>query len=461
MARPRLFGVTAMLAVFCSVPCPGSAQTLSTVSTAGKDGPAILDDGQRREKPSDETVEACWSTWLTKEGLTEGKNLRGGDFVLVGKAMETVKGSIKPAQWLAARDAAFGAAEIQVRQVMTGSVATTIQGEGELTSKYFGGDAAPDDLQKVSRTLSIADKFDVLTDAALDAEIRKFKPGWNGNGVDAAQKRSELLKALGEFRNHVAAHSELYVSGAFTPVQCEGPNQDGDYSVLVGMIWSPKLAKVAQTIWNPDSSPVPATPKATLQDQFSAFTAENPNWLAYTLGARVFTDEKGERVVVGFGAAPQTSLLSMDASRASLGALAAIQRFVGEKVEAQAEDNAGANKFELADGSVHNTDSGSFQQRVQLRSKEMKIQGATQMLSWRGINPWSGAKMQVVALAWSARWAADARQTGAALGDVERRMQHQGAMPSTVIPAEPSTAGAASGAAMPVKSGAQSSTTDF
>ncbi len=64
---------------------------------------------------------------------------------------------------------------------------------------------------------------------------------------------------------------------------------------------------------------------------------QQPRLLAYTMGARVFTDENGERVVIGFGVAPQTSLMPADRSRASLAAMAAIQRFVSERLLANAK----------------------------------------------------------------------------------------------------------------------------
>ncbi len=241
MVRAQSLGTKIAFIGLCLLPCSGRAETSAPSLVVGKDGPAILDEGQRQDKATEQTVEACWSAWLTKEGLTEGKNDRGVDSVLVQKGMEFVAAEPMTAQWLAARNVAFQRAEIQARQAMSGPVATLIRSDRSITDRNFGGDSAPAELQKVAKSMSIADKVDVLTDAALDAEIKKFKPGWNGVDVDVAQKRELLAKTIGIFRENIAASSALYVSGAFTPVQCEGLNQDGKYTVLVGMIWSPKL----------------------------------------------------------------------------------------------------------------------------------------------------------------------------------------------------------------------------
>ncbi len=125
----------------------------------------------------------------------------------------------------------------------------------------------------------------------------------------------------------------MFASGAFTVVQCEGPSREdgGKYHVLAGLIWTPKLAGRGDDLES-DPHDTARDAAGACRQQFEAIKAENPDWLAYTMGTRVFTDENGERVIVGFGVAPQTSLMPADRSRANLAAMAAIQRFVSERL---------------------------------------------------------------------------------------------------------------------------------
>lgn len=439
------------------------AQVTIPSQEAPEDGLAILDSSRPpvSHDAEKQTVEACWEAWKAREGLKEGRNERNGDLVLLQKGEEAVAVDGKAPQWLAARDAAFQRSEIQARQSMSDAIATDIRSGRSVSNEGFGGDEAEISPSAASQPLSLSDKLDVLTGAALDAEIKKYRPKWDGTGRDDGQKRQELLRARGRFREDIASNSALFVSGAFTPVQCEGMNEDGRYAVLVGMIWSQKLNKIANAIWDSNTVAPPATPGPTLADQFKFFADSNPDWLAYSLGARVFTDEKGERVVVGFGVAPQTTLQSMDASRANLNALVAIQRFVGEKVQANQQQKSLVDQIETSSDEVKVQNNSNYRQVTELFSQQVKINGATPIVTWRGQHPWSGAKMQVAVVAWSAHGAADARATGDLMKSVEAKMRRQGAVPTSGATGGAGSVEAGSGAAAPVRSGAQSSTSDF
>ncbi|MEH3145177.1 MAG: hypothetical protein PGN34_07465 [Methylobacterium frigidaeris] len=280
------------------------------------------------------SVETCWSSWKTKENLQDGKNeKKSGYFVFVSSDQASVEEPAGSRNWLAGRNAAFTYAEISARKKLAEAMRTTVRSSRSAAVRMFGGDDAPPSLRPVVERLSIADKSLILADKALDVEIKKFDPKWPG-GTDA-QRREAIATEQARIDQSIESSTEMFATGAFTVVQCEGPSQDdGKYYVLTGLIWTPKLAAIAETIWNPTLTIQREAPQAPIRQQFEAIKAENADWLAYTMGARVFTDENGERVVVGFGVAPQTSLMPADRSRASLSAMAAIQRFVSERVVA-------------------------------------------------------------------------------------------------------------------------------
>lgn len=406
------------------------------------------------------SVEKCWADWKAKEKLQDGKNeKKNGYFVYVAHEQAPVDEAVGSRNWLVGRNAAFSYAEINARKQLAEAMRATMRSSRSAAVRTFGGDDAPPSLRPVVEQLSIVDKSRVLADKALDAEIKKFDPNWSG-GTEA-QKREVIATEQLRIDQSIERSAEMFASGAFTVVQCEGPSQEdgGKYHVLTGLIWTPKLAGIAETIWNSTLTVQREAPQAPVRQQFEAIKADNPDWLAYTLGARVFTDENGERVVVGFGVAPQTSLMPADRSRASLAAMAAIQRFVSERLVANTRSREAYEKRGMSDGSTRSFNLDAFNEEVKAQAADLQLKGATEVLSWRGEHPWSKAKMQVVAVAWSQRWAADADAVGRAMGSAEQRMTQQGGLPKAPAAVE-GTAGGGPTAA-PVKAGAGVSTSDF
>ncbi|SDA25107.1 hypothetical protein SAMN02799622_03555 [Methylobacterium sp. UNC378MF] len=453
--RSRFLGLaTLMLAGMSGAAAQSLAPTGTAEASAGLNGGAHLTAGAQ---PA--SVETCWADWKAKEKLEDGKNEKtNGYFVYVAHRQASVDEPPGSRNWLVGRNAAFTYAEISTRQALAEAMRSNMRSSRSAAIRTFGGDEAPPSLRPVVERLSIVDKSRVLADKALDAEIKKFDPQWSG-GTEA-QRHAAIASEQLRIDQSVERSAEMFASGAFTVVQCEGPSQEdgGKYHVLTGLIWTPKLAGIAETIWNPTLTLQKETPQAPLRQQFEAIKATNPDWLAYTLGARVFTDENGERVVVGFGVAPQTSLMPADQSRASLTAMAAIQRFVSERVVAKAKTDEAYEKRGMSDGSTQSFNLDAFNQEVRAQAADLQLKGATEILSWRGEHPWSKAKMQVVAVAWSQRWAADAGAVGRAMGAAEQRMRQQGGVPKA--PAAEEAVGGTPAAA-PVKSGAAVSTSDF
>lgn len=406
------------------------------------------------------SIEACWKDWLSTEGLQEGKNERGNYFILVSKQTAAVLEPRGSRNWLAARQAMFSYAELEARKSLAETIRTTIRSDRASAIKTFGGDEAPPSLKPTVEQLSLSDKALVLADKAVDAEIRKYDSKWTG---DTADKKEKIAKLQVKLDQNIASSTELFASGAFTAMQCEGPSEqdDGKYAVLVGLIWSPKLQEIAEAIWNPAAT-IPLAPAGvSVKEQFASAAASNPDWMAFTEGVRVYTDDKGERVVVGFGVAPRTSLAAADQGRARLHALAAIQRFLGEKIVAQ---STAKNRFEgreFTDDTTTSFDSSEYSSRISAVSKEVQLVGTADVGSWRGEHPWSKAGMQVVAVAWSQAWAKDSQVIGDQMRTFEDRMKKQGAVPESRQGRTVQEDSKLSPAATAAKPGARPSTRDF
>jgi hypothetical protein len=404
-----------------------------------------------------ESVEQCWTDWLKSEDLKEGKNERGdGSFLLVSKAMTAVNAPVGAKNWLAAREAAFNYAELSARQSLAETIKTFVTSDRQTAIKEFGGDQEPPSLQAAAQQLSLSDKALVLSGKALDAEIKKYEPNWDGNPATRADEQVKLKEKLDQ---NMSASAMLFASGAFTPTQCEGPSTGdaGKYSALVGLVWSPALQKLAETIWDPGTKAPPATPDVSLAEHFDQFSKKDPDWMWVTDGARILTDEHGDRIVVGFGVAPTTSLAAADQARARLHALAAIQRFVGEKIVSTQSEKTRFEQRELADDSATSFDQSVYENNINAVAKDLQLVGASEVGSWRGEHPWGKVGMQVVAMAWSQAWSKDSAEIGKVLQTLEMRMQNKGAVPDV----KRSPTSAAGPAAAKAKRGASSSTKQF
>jgi hypothetical protein len=113
----------------------------------------------------------------------------------------------------------------------------------------------------------------------------------------------------------------------------------------------------------------------------------------------------------------------------------------------------------MSDGSVQSFNLGTYNEAVRAQAADLQLKGAAEILSWRGEHPWSKAKMQVVAVAWSQRWANDADAVGRAMGAAEQRMRQQGGIPRAAATGDEGVGGAP--AAAPVRAGAAATTSDF
>ena len=425
-----------LLACVCAVCVSGSLH-------AETNGPAI-------------TVEQCWSQWLSDNHIKEGLNEQDGRTVINAQGTGTVAADKGSGSFIAARSAAFIQAELAAKKAIADYVATEIASHRASAIYLSGGDAPPPALDQPIKELSIAEKMNKLTGLALDDAIRHFDPTWDRTGKTEDQQRQEVVRVQAAVTEYIEARSALLTEGAFVVTQCEGPNSDGKYSVLTGLTWSNRLATIAQSVADPAVKLPVTLPRASILEQFKNETARNPDWLAYTQGARVWFNESGEPVILGFGVAPGSSLAGGDQARARLQALAAIQRFVGEQIEARDTDNFQFSTREYASGQQKVFDASVFQERIEGRASTLKLSGAVQIDQWRGKHPWGDVPMQVVVLSWSPTSSERARAAG---DEITRSHQLPGAPETGRTGSAPSTVPGPSAA--PVRRGAGSDPSQF
>ncbi len=380
--------------------------------------PALAPALARAEEPAAPSpalsVEQCWQDWLEREGLQEGENvLPDGRVMIAIAATDTIPAEARGAAWVVARNAVAG----QLRLDALGRIAEAIRQkvETEASAEWLHrGVTPPEPIARAARAVSLAERARILAGHKLDDEIRKYDPQWNGEGRSDEERRRHAAVISTRYRERLSREARLLAAGATVVVQCEGTAAEdgtdaaGRDQLLLGFLWSPRLAYIAQNLARGVRPVDPGEDRRSLQERFAALSAQNPDWMATTLGVRVWTDENGEPVVVGFGAAPASRIRTLDDEVAHSAAIAAIARFAGEAIVASTGTGKGFEQKVFEDGSGRISDDGSFERRVESVSRRIELRGAHVVHRWRGRHPRSDAPMQVVAVAWKPSWSRSA-----------------------------------------------------
>jgi hypothetical protein len=194
----------------------------------------------------------------------------------------------------------------------------------------------------------------------------------------------------------------------------------------VALVWSTKLGQIAKAIAIDGVKAPIGEPSSTLQEQLLEQAKANPNWLASASGARVWTDEKGMPIVLGFGSAPATSSVTIDRGRATLAARVAIQRFVAETVVGNEDLKERFTREQATDGRERTFDSGMYDNRVRAKSESLQLRGTAVVKDWFESHPIGNVKMQTVIVAWTPDSMAQARDLEKQMSIQERDMQGRG-----------------------------------
>lgn len=444
----RILAAPLLLLAVCGTPAFTAAQPAASAE-------ALATNAGTAPLPAAQDVNECFDRWLaTQPGMSEGANQRPTGTLFIARGVAEMSSQRGTSQWMVDRQAQFTRAELGARAALARFIGEEVN-SGRIAEVFQGGtDAGAPPPRPVTEQVSLAARLNTLVGAQLDDAIRQFNPAWSGGNATEEERKAQAAREQVTVQTRVAARAQLFAAGAFTAHQCEGPNADGRYTVLVAMMWSLRLQEIAESIIDPARAR-PTVPAAPLAEQFRLRTQENPTWLSTTMGARVWTNEKGERVVVGFGAVGGTSSASIDEDRARLQALGAIQRFFGEKVEVRDTENGQFVARENAGGERQVFDNQAFESRIESRAKTVRLQGITTLQRWRGKHPWSDTPMQVMVLVWtpSGGLAADGVRQEVQQGE-QRLRGGAGAPPA-------GGAGQSGPVGAPTRSGASSNAADF
>jgi len=157
-----------------------------------------------------------WQEWLKTNGFTEGvRQLPDGRKLILTSGSAVVRAKPGSARWVAARNLAVDQAELDAKKNLAEFIDMEIKGNRLVQLATQGGETPPPMMAEAVEELSIAQKARVLTSSALDDQIRRFNPKWDGTGRSDEQKRAVLITLQEKIRDHVSARARLLTSGAY------------------------------------------------------------------------------------------------------------------------------------------------------------------------------------------------------------------------------------------------------
>lgn len=352
--------------------------------------------------------EEAFEEWLDTLEIKEGPNENDDGtmfFVAQAEAAVEAKGDPKKSKnaWVQARNVAYSKAEVLAKVQLADYLATEVQSERSSQVTDMGGDTPPPMMAKVAEQLSVMDKALTLTGKALDHEIKKFDTKWDGTGRTPEEKLKRMVSIRENYTERMSAFSRLFITGAVPVINLEGTNDDGDYVVLVGIVWSPKTQALAQSILDRSITLPLDDPEPTIRDQVKNALTEDRNFLAVSSGVRLWTNENGEQAVVAFTGVDRTRSSQKNMREAGLRGRSMIAQFVAEQFVANDQVNTEVVTDTLSDEDEtrETFNASKFESTVKSKSKKLTLSGVAQAYKWKGEHPVSKARMEVVVWSWT------------------------------------------------------------
>ena len=353
-------------------------------------------------------VDAMMDEYIASKGWSEGPNEKNGKRFFVAKGSGVIQAPRNSQQYIGSRVNAYNKAMLEAKKAMVEYLGVEIA--SETTRDYAEGSAVnptPTEGQEVAGKLK---QF-------LYAKLNKVLAS---EGIDPVKDPAAAKKALGaqlsseSYKKMISTMAQAKVLGLQACCTFEGSPSSGKGQIGVVAIWSDKLQQMAASMTTGQQLPSVGA-KAPISEQVSS----DPNVLMSTFGVQQKIDENGNLVLVGFGQAGGVSESTMSikaaASKARQNAMAAIREFAGEQV-AVATDTLSAETCEEFESGAENYSNESYmKERTKAVAEKMNISGMAPLRNVKAKHPLNGKTVCIVALTWSPKEAAKAKDLKASM----------------------------------------------
>lgn len=392
--------------------------TLKTVSEAAN---ISVDDG--------DTLEERWRDFI-ENGFEKGVSYEGGVIqipernIYLASAIEFTNVRIGQPGWIESRIAAFERAELLAKVKIIRAIEESV--ESSRSMKMFENVAWTDgsveevkNMGKVSEALSrLGNKTLALGDAALDSALKKLDPNYDPS--DYENNTPEEIQTVFEdkFQRKIRSMAFRTSIGVTPAFNAEGES-NGEYQVIVGVIWSPNLNKLALSLFNDEYRIPPAGPGKTIEEH----VPNNLNKLLSLWGTRIVVDEKGDYTLIAYAQAqprkttPGREQRSLQLAKqiASERARAQIVNYIREGLTFSTSETGGEISRAFSDMTDGTEVAREFKRRVSSNKTKVKLRGVHVVREWSIPHPETGQIVAGAVVAWSPSSAMSSNAMGNAM----------------------------------------------
>jgi hypothetical protein len=376
---------------------------ISTLSIANEDGFNISENLQYDSskqvsvaRPTDPNL--LWEEYLAKNNLTEGVNTRNDRVFIIASGSSIVGKSINSKNFIDSRTIAYNKAILSAKSELAESLESELKSNRAL--KIFNdGNETPDLLkEKIIKPLSLMQKAYTLTSLSLDDEIKKFDPEWDGTNKEKKVKLVKLAESVERYTENLSSNARMFLQGASTIFNAEGPVA-GDYTIQVGIVWSAKSTRVAESVFNPTVKPPKGKRKLlTIKGQLDKLSNDE---IASTLGVRIWWNEKGLPVIVSFASTYGGGSPIIAKKKTALRARTQIAQFVAEQIVSSGSETGGETIHYFDDDSRTAFNEQKFQQSIVAKSKTIRLSGVNTIKYVKIRHPITKKRIAVNIMSWS------------------------------------------------------------
>jgi len=339
-----------------------------------------------------------WDEYRKKSDIREGTNTKKGRVFLIGHGMAIVGAKPSDKNFMDSRNTAYNKALLSAKSDLAEAMKTDLSSSRSLIAFSVDGEI-PDRLKaEIVEPLSIMDKVNTLSDLALDDQIKKYNASWDGANKSRDEKINLLASSVERYKESLSSRAEMFLQGATPIFNAEGM-EDGNYVVVVGMVWSWKSTLVAESVYNPTvTPPVGRKNSQTIEERLNNLSDKQ---LAASLGVRIWWDENGLPVILSFAQAKGAGSPIIAKKRTALRARTQISQFIAENVVSNA-DEMGGEEIQFNDDDSYNAfNLGEFDLNIKGVSQDVQVSGLGSIFYKKITHPNSDKKIIVNVISWS------------------------------------------------------------
>lgn len=401
----------------------GALIGFANATVYAEDNPAkVLNDVAESTPKLDansESNEAGWKDWVNSQPWGGSDYIGGVQFfserdIVVSAGIAYVNVRIGQPGWNESRIAAYERAELAARTKIVSFLSESLESErsASLLEKTQFTDGQIQEVQDISEVKTALARFVrkgvALTDALLDAGISKLDPSYDPAAFEKLTKPQQKVVVEEIFKRSISRVALRSLVGVSTGYNAEGfakAGEKGQYEILVGVIWSPNLGRVAASLTN-DVYHIPAkVPGKNINQWVDALGAR----LIGMSGSRIMVDENGQYNVITFAQAePRRSSPSRTESAlrnakdiAANRGRAMLSNFAKETVSLSENETSQEIFQELEDMSRGTETVRDFQRIVKGHRNTIKMRGVRVIKEWSMDHPKTGQKVAGAVVIWS------------------------------------------------------------